>query len=56
MEDGIIEEAIVGKDGQIRGAKIRKMGKGKPEFSNSPLQKLVPLENYRRSVPGNREW
>jgi len=41
---GIIEETIVGKDGQIRGAKIRKMGKGKPEFINRPLQKLVPLE------------
>ena len=41
---GIIEETIVGKDGQIRGAKIRKMGKGKPEFINRPLQKLVPLD------------
>ena len=29
---GIIEETIASKNGQIRGAKIRKMGKGKPEF------------------------
>ena len=41
---GLIEETIMGKDGQIRGAKIHKMGKGKPEFNNRPLQKLVPLE------------
>ena len=27
---GIIEETIVGKDGQTRGAKIRKIEKGKP--------------------------
>ena len=41
---GIIEETIVAKGGQIRGAKIRKMGKGKPVFINRSLQKLVPLE------------
>ena len=44
---GIIEETIRGKDRQVRGAKIRKMGKGKPEFINRPLQKLVPLEITR---------
>ena len=29
---GIIEEIIKGKDQQIRGAKVRKMARGKPEF------------------------
>ena len=41
---GIIEEIIKGKDQQIRGAKVRKMARGKPEFLNRPLQKLIPLE------------
>ncbi len=29
---------IAGKDGKIRGAKVRKAGRGKPEFSNCPVQ------------------
>ena len=41
---GIIEEVIKGKDGNIRGAKVRKIGKGKPEILSRPLQKLFPLE------------
>ena len=41
---GIVEEVIKGKDGNIRGAKVRKIGKGKPEILNRPLQKLFPLE------------
>ena len=41
---GIVEEVIKGKDGYIRGAKVRKIGKGKPEILNRPLQKLFPLE------------
>ena len=41
---GIIEEVIKGKDGNIRGAKVWKIGKGKPEILNRPLQKLFPLE------------
>ena len=42
---GIVEHAIQGKDGHIRGAKVRKAGKGKLEFLNRPLQKLFPLES-----------
>ena len=42
---GIIEEIIKGKDQQIRGAKVRKMARGKPEYLNRPLQKLIPLES-----------
>ena len=41
---GIVEEVIKGKDGNIRGAKVRKMGRGRPEILNRPLQKLFPLE------------
>ena len=40
----IVEDLIVGKDGVVRGAKLRKAGKGKPEFICRPLQKLYPLE------------
>jgi len=43
-KSGIVEEVIKGKDGNIRGAKVRKIGKGKPEILNRPLQKLFPLE------------
>ena len=39
-----MEEVIKGKDGNIREAKVRKIGKGKPEILNRPLQKLFPLE------------
>ena len=40
---GIVKELIYGKDGQVRGAQIRKAG-GKYETLNRPLQKLFPLE------------
>ena len=42
---GIIEEIIKGKDQQISGGKARKIARGKPEFPNRPLQKLIPLES-----------
>ena len=42
---GIVEEVIRGKDGEIRGAKVRKAGKaGKHESIKRPVQKLIPLE------------
>ena len=40
---GIVKELIYGKDGQVRGAQIRKAG-GKYETLNRPLQKIFPLE------------
>ncbi len=42
---GRIEELIRGKDREIRGAKVRKAAKGKPELINRPIQKLFPLES-----------
>ena len=42
---GIVEDLIRGKDQVIRGAKVRKLVKGKPEILCGPLQKLVPLES-----------
>eukprot|EP00794_Sanderia_malayensis_P015559 gene15559-biopygen13271 len=41
---GIIEDLVKGKDGEIRGAKVRKVSKGKVEVLSRPLQKLFPLE------------
>ena len=41
---GIVQDIIVGKDGVVRGSSVRKMGRGKPETLNRPLQKLFPLE------------
>jgi len=40
----IVEELIRGKDNEVRGARIRKAGKGKHEILNRPVQKLIPLE------------
>ena len=40
----IIEELVTGQDGKIRGAIVRKSGKGKPEILSRPLQCLIPLE------------
>ena len=39
-----MQDIIVGKDGVVRGASVRKIGSGKPEILNRPLQKLFPLE------------
>ena len=38
---GIVEELIVGKDGNTRGAKVRMHGGGKPDFFNRPLQNYI---------------
>ena len=44
---GIVEELIRGKDQVNRGAKVKKLIKGKSEILCRPLQKLVPLESYQ---------
>ena len=41
---GVIGDLIQGRDGQIRGARVRIISKGKPDFIDRPLQKLFPLE------------
>ena len=48
------EELIVGKDKEVRGAKVRVVGKRKPRCLNGPIQKLFPLEVQARSG-GKRE-
>ena len=39
-----VEEVIRGRDGVVRGAKVRVITKGKPVVINRPVQKLYPLE------------
>ena len=54
----VVENLINGKDGEIRGAVVRKAGKGKPETLIRPLQKLFPLEISARDhlkTDGNEE-
>ena len=41
---GIVDELIIGNDGEIRGAKVCKAGKGKHESIQRPAQNLIPLE------------
>ena len=41
---GKIEQLLPGKDGVVRGVKVRTCGKGKYKMLNRPLQKLYPLE------------
>ena len=41
---GKVLEQIVGKDGVVRGAKLRLITKGKPFIVNRAVQKLYPLE------------
>eukprot|EP00794_Sanderia_malayensis_P004957 gene4957-biopygen4019 len=41
---GIVDALIKGTDGVVRGAKVRKPGKGEPDVLNRPIQKLYPLE------------
>ena len=48
-----VEQLLHGKDGQVRGAKIRENTKGKPVFINRPIQLLYPLE--LRSVNENEK-
>ena len=40
----IVEELIVGRDKEVRGAKVKVTGKGKPVYLKRPIQKLYPLE------------
>eukprot|EP00794_Sanderia_malayensis_P001249 gene1249-biopygen478 len=42
----VVEKLIFGKDNQVRGATIRRVGKGKgkPEIIDRPIQRLFPLE------------
>ena len=40
----VVKNLISGKYGKIRGAVVRKAGKGKPETLIRPLQKLFPLQ------------
>eukprot|EP00794_Sanderia_malayensis_P009391 gene9391-biopygen7530 len=42
---GVIEDLIKGKDGVTRGAKMRKVNKGKYEVLSRPVQKLYLLES-----------
>lgn len=41
---GKVLELIAGKDGEVRGAKLKLITKGKPIFVNRAVQKLYPLE------------
>ena len=41
---GIVVEQIVGNDGEVKGAKLRLITKGKPIIVNRAVQKLYPLE------------
>ena len=41
---GIVQEINVGRDGVVRGASVRRIGRGKPEILNRPLSKLFSLE------------
>ena len=52
---GIVEETIIGREGVVRGAKVRVTGTGKPEHLNRPLQKLYPLELSVRNESDKRE-
>ena len=40
----LVEDVIRGRDGMVRGAKVKVMTKGKPVLLNRPVQKLYPLE------------
>ena len=44
----VVEELIVGKDKEVRGAKVKVAGKGRPVYLNRPIQKLFPLEVQAR--------
>ncbi len=49
---GVVEEIVKGRDNQVRGAKVRKAGKGKPEVVTRPIQKLVLLESSNNNCEG----
>lgn len=39
-----VEELVVGKDGVVRGAKLKVFSKGKPVYLSRPIQRLYPVE------------
>lgn len=41
---GVVESLVKGKDGVVRGARVRIVTKGKPIHLSRPVQKLYPLE------------
>ena len=48
---GKVEELIVGKDKEVRGAKVKLLGaRGKPVRVSRPVQKLYPLEHSMHTV------
>ena len=46
----VIEGLIIGKDGVVRGARVRRAGRGKSEVVCRPIQKLYPVESARTKV------
>ena len=40
----VLEELIRGRDGVVRGARVRKMGRGKHTRISRPIQRLYPIE------------
>ncbi len=51
---GVVEKLVVGRDGRVRGAKIKLMAKGKPVYIDRPIQKLYPLES-KEQIARNRQ-
>ena len=41
---GVVQELVPGKDGEVRGAKVRVASKGKTSIWARPVQKLFPIE------------
>ena len=41
---GVVQELVPGKDGEVRGAKVRVASKGKTSVWARPVQKLFPIE------------
>ena len=54
MKLAVVEELIVGKDKELRGAKVTVVGKKNPRCLNISIQKRFPLEVQARSG-GKRE-
>ncbi|XP_065060201.1 uncharacterized protein LOC135687544 [Rhopilema esculentum] len=50
-----VEELIAGKDGHVRGAKVRRVGKGKYEILNRPIQKLYPFVDAGEEVKESKK-
>ena len=44
----ILEELIVGRDKEVRGAKVKVAGKGKPVYLKRPIKKIYSLEVQAR--------